>query len=115
MLRKGKKTLDREIINLALEELEFDEMPKCPCHLTGTAPKVSITRCLLRCKIKCKKFKEWRYVIDSCRNDICSLDSPCAVCIEEIEASKILYNVIHAHQKEGYVEYTRRKYAKRDH
>lgn len=95
MIRKSKEKKSTEkMLDDVMEALDIEEVPELKCNLyhRKTAP---LTYCTSKCRSPCSNFLQFRFITFSCTCDECDPNSPCSICLDEIEDMKTLIAAMH--------------------
>lgn len=95
-MRQAKKKIDKaelfyeilDALGISVGEIHL------PCPIPSFPDKQSIRFCTNKCFTPCKTFTQFQFVTLNCANLVCEDSSPCAKCLDRIEAYKMLMKCI---------------------
>jgi|AntRauTorcE11897_2_1112592.scaffolds.fasta_scaffold01324_10 hypothetical protein len=94
-MRKAKGKLElQELIDVALEDTSFDDIPRCACPINQFPHTMSTVFCITRCYQPCDNFRSFAFITDRCDDIKCYHDAPCSRCLRKIDEYKVLMRCV---------------------
>lgn len=89
--RESKKEFDLDTLREELLEELGLENTRLFCHLRKSFEDktVDLTNCVRNCPRPCKNFLLLKFVSSACLEEDCLPNSPCRMCLEEVERYKV--------------------------
>lgn len=111
IIRRGKRSYNKNMLLIEIQkELGITETPTNSCPIPKLPEQMPVDFCTNICYKPCESFMNFEFILRKCFEESCNVDSPCAVCIEEIEKYKTYFRCLKSLDLEEVEKYRTQKY-----